>query len=385
MDKSLYTNIPPKYQYSRNIAVCSFLNTLIKFDSLTYDITIFEESVYQFLVQITKLGCSVIVIDNKSEGMSTKHLLDLIKKFSLLIEKYLTENNLEIDFIPIMFLISLKNDRYKKPYTNIFKELERLYSNNNSSINLEQSIIIGNKAGRLKQGIYSKDINCDDRAFAYNIGIKKFMTPENLFSKDSSPRKWSWSDSYMSIDDRKLLLKKQKYLIEPPFNSIFTNIESKNYIFISGPPSSGKSLLSKRIEEYFINNSISNSKILILDINKFEGRKDILFEFEKSLKMDYVVIIIVDSLYNDYERNLYFTKIPDKKYYFEISTKLDICQLLNSIKVEKSKTYTLELYKSSDFYTFKKKYQEFNPLETNIEYVTYPLKIRTSPELFYHY
>ncbi len=317
--------------------------------------------------------------------------------------------NNEINQIPFIMLFSLCNNRFKKPFTHSFNKIKELYFSNSKAINLNDSIVIGPNAGRIKTYMYNADISDHDRAFAANIGINNFRTPNQIFCNDKTPRQWQWK--YDVIND---IMLKQKTITEISLNNIFNKDVLTNkkcfIVFIAGPPSSGKSCLGNRVKAEIKN--ISPYDTVILDIGAYNKRYELAGTFQRcissginsinndssnidnNISSNITNIIVIDFLENSAKRNVYFNFINSRiqdidalyaNVYIEIDTTRTVCEFLNKFDLQISKK-NKELYRSYDYNEYYKSYSEFSSIQKiPIKFMKFPLKIYLRKELFYHY
>ncbi|KAF7302583.1 hypothetical protein HMN09_00892800 [Mycena chlorophos] len=82
-----------------------------------------------------------------------------------------------------MFVATGKTDRYRKPMTGMWQELERLFADDGVNIDKSASFYVGHGAGRQNPaGKRNRDSTGIDRKFALNLDIP-FFTPEVLHLK----------------------------------------------------------------------------------------------------------------------------------------------------------------------------------------------------------
>lgn len=357
-DNGILYFISNTFQYKPNIAVFSFSKTLIA-GKIPDDIILYNPRVVDTLKQINEHG-SLIIIENVLKA-SPETVKKSLGKFMQLIDN-------EQNHIPFIFMFSLKNNRYKKPYTHIFVRLQELYQ---KPIDIAKSIMIGGNAGRLASSIFREDEYDYDRAFAHNIGLT-FRTPEQVILGDQTPRNWSWR---LSIDE---IIKEQRSQIEVPFENIFER-KSPYLIFIGGPPASGKTVLANRIKKYLGN-------VNIFDINNYENIPQMLGVIKETAPEE--TTIIVDTLKNDQFRGLYLELFPGWSVrYIELSTSRKTCEFLNKFRLQISRSPKLEEYNKLAFNSYFESYRppDVNKFGDDFKYIKYPLVLRKRDELYFHY
>lgn len=396
--------ISTNFRYQSNVAILSFNNTLIK-DEISKEklpyMQLYNNKVLPFLQQVNIHG-SIIIIENMYKTSQENIKLSIGRFFKLL--------NNEANMIPFMILFPLKNNKFKMPYTHIFKRVITLYKMHDPSldIDLEASIVIGNNAGRSATTIYKCDSSDVDRAFASNVGISNFRTPNQTFENDLTPRQWRWKNNKLAK-----ILERQKVLTEVPINTI---IQSYNnlIIFIAGPPTSGKTVLGERIK-YYLDNMKKLS--VIYDINKFESSRSLQTILHSDLINEIslnntslnntslnIVRIIVDSLETHPKRESYFKLLETLEFksiefdvkYIEIDIDRPSCEFLNLYSLQIAKIPTIELTPVHSYNTyynyyripnFNKLLDSFNKLskKIDIKYIKYPIIFYIRKEIHYHF
>lgn len=385
-DNKLLYYIHDHYKFEYNLSILSFSNTLIEGeihkDNITY-MTLFDDSVEKTLTELNEYG-SIVIIEN------TKVSKEAIK---LSVGKFFTLLKIEIPFI---IIFSLSDNKYKKPYTHILSKLYDIYqyktNKTDKKFDLENSIVIGNNAGRLGSRYFKPDISDCDKAFASNIGISNFRTPEQVFRNDQTSRQWKWAKN-LNIQ---AVLNKQKTLVEQSFEAI---IDKTDIIYITGPPASGSTLLGNRINA-FIQKSGHQSEII--DINNYSN-SILMLDFISRQVIDLTnnprILIIIDYLETTAKRLKHFTTVIKNiervinVQYIEMNTPRDLCEFMNKFRLQISKSSKIELTKQSIYNAY---YRYYKPLIENgltmslpknidLKYISYPLIIRERPELFYKF
>jgi bifunctional polynucleotide phosphatase/kinase len=202
--------------------------------------------------------------------------------------------------IPIIFLMSTEDDKYRKPRIGLWKILSK------ENIIKEGSFYVGDAAGRIKTNEYKKDHSDSDRKFAENIGIT-FYTPEVFFLNEKE-RKWEYQG--YKLDKQ---IKKVDYPKLPKNN--------KTIVLVSGLPGSGKSCLAQKLEKKYKYTFLSKDK----DKGKFNSNLKKCFESNEN-------IIVEGLLYSSDQRKLFLDHAKQygyNKILIQVKTDMDLSYHLN--------------------------------------------------------
>ncbi|ODN99428.1 polynucleotide kinase 3'-phosphatase [Cryptococcus wingfieldii CBS 7118] len=124
-------------------------------------------------------GKHLVVISNQGDK-SPKRRGEWREKLSLIAAKMPKD-------IPFRVLAALDKDVYRKPNIGMFQSASELYRREGLVIDMDNSLFIGDAAGRPSNGGKPKDHNDTDYKFALNVGLK-FVTPEEHFLGHPRPR-----------------------------------------------------------------------------------------------------------------------------------------------------------------------------------------------------
>lgn len=250
--------------------------------------------------------------------------------------------------LPINFILSSKDDKYRKPNIGMYEVLESMME-----IDKSKSFYVGDAAGRIFNGKRKRDFSSSDRYFAYNIGID-FHNPEQFFDQPC--------DSYYQMDN--IAFNKLKSLkLCHQFNGLTTlSMNKPEMIIVVGYPSCGKTS--------FINRYFSTYK-----------RNPKIYGFEK---------IIIDGTNHTKKIREKFIKIAREKKLnvrcFYLNIDLSISKHLNNFRML---TQDIPKYKDVVFNTCRK-YFELPELSEGIDKIIYvnfvPIfELKEHEKIFYKY
>ncbi|KAL2073223.1 hypothetical protein VTL71DRAFT_10547 [Oculimacula yallundae] len=172
------------------------------------------------VVVLSNQGGISLKPDTKAPKASTSKLVSFKTKVSAVFG--------QLDF-PISIYAATGKDMYRKPRTGMWTELLEDYGISPDSLDLENSIFVGDAGGREAFNGRPKDFSCSDRNFAHNVGVK-FHTPEEYFLGEA-PRPFT-----RTFDPIEYLKISADEVIEP--------YEKKNpcdVVLFCGSPAAGKS------------------------------------------------------------------------------------------------------------------------------------------------
>ncbi|KAK6605058.1 bifunctional polynucleotide phosphatase/kinase [Botrytis cinerea] len=128
--------------------------------------------------------------------------------------------------IPVSIYVATEKDIYRKPRMGMWKELLEDYDIHlPGDLKLQESIFVGDAAGRHASTGKSKDFSCSDRNFAENVGIK-FYTPKNIFSTKHRDRSLAPSNQEITALKTPQVVQKDN---------------PKDIVILCGSPGAGKS------------------------------------------------------------------------------------------------------------------------------------------------
>ncbi|OCF43278.1 polynucleotide kinase 3'-phosphatase [Kwoniella heveanensis CBS 569] len=140
--------------------------------------------------------------------------------------------------VPLRILAALsKNDIYRKPNIGMYEVVQQLYRSKGYDIDLEDSVFVGDAAGRAGKGAQGKDHGDTDYKFALNVGLR-FVTPEEHFLGHPRPH---FPEPPIGFKPSKLATLSKLPHIVPSHTPIASTSSTPEIVLFVGPPASGKS------------------------------------------------------------------------------------------------------------------------------------------------
>jgi bifunctional polynucleotide phosphatase/kinase len=269
-------NIDTNYiiDYTKQIFGFDLDSTLIKFNLKTDNFELQYPNIINKLKDLSKLY-NIIIITNQNHNK-----YDLFEtKIKKLLKLFETHN------IYISIYVSIKNDFFRKPNTNIISIIEKDYNN-------KIKYYCGDACGR------EKDFSDTDLKFAINLNIPIF-TPEYIFCNDNT--------SKINIDNiiyPKLNIKKYNFEYNP---------QLKDMVIMVGFAGSGKSTIAQLVQEKGL---INNIYYEIINRDTLKTIQKCINQTIKSIKLNYSIII--DNTNPSKEERKKFIDIG-KKYNYNIT------------------------------------------------------------------
>ena len=306
-------------QYSSKIAMFDLDHTLVKprqakkYPKNSTDWMWWDRTILQRLSDINEKGFTIVIITNQA-GVEKKaakrdEVMERIQNIFKEILDYCEPRYVEV-------YISLAVDVYRKPNTTIFEK----YIFPQVKNKLEKVFYVGDAAGR------PEDFSDSDRKFAFNLHIllkyelpnKKigvpFATPEEFFRSDPfEPRSWS------GLNPRQIYEASKG---EKEWSPSELTSGTRYVILLVGPPASGKSTISAKIEK-------SCESICYVSQDICRTKEKCLSEFSHGLRSDKKIIIVDNTNPDEESRKRYIA--ATRLYEDEIGYKFTIlCIVMKS-------------------------------------------------------
>ncbi len=361
---SILCHFPKTYKFNKTVAIITFYGVIVKkpLYSPTLKLYNHDKLINDKIKLLIKNNVSVIFF----ESVIPEHVKKCADVFGL----YKKEKQLQVACV-----ISTDNNKYAKPYTHMWDFIKKIFKIKGSiKIDIDKSLYIGVHAGRKLNPHVRNDRSCVDRSFAYNIKMK-FTTSNAFFQNDVMPFRWSWS-FVPNKKDREILatqkLNNPKILHE--LDILEDDIDKKKIIVITGLKYSGKTTLSKKIQNLWeTEKSITVFYMQFTSETKIEAINETIY---KNIIID--IDINSKSLMSIMKNSMTY-EIPT--ILVDLTTPNELISLFNHMSVQTSKT-------SNIVYDFKKKVKpKYNIFQDSpiIEYIAIHPRIAVVDEYWYKY
>jgi len=282
-----------KFRLRQKIAIFDYDWTLVKpktngtFSKNVDDWMWLTKKVPEILMNYYKNGYCIVIVSNQTK--STEMKLNQIKNV--------------LSTLPIPSIISVAyEEEFKKPKRIMFDMIV-----GDKKIDIDKSFFVGDALGR--QGDWS-DV---DKRFAENIGLKKILSPDDLFSMNET---------------NEIVVKKNK---------------NTEIIVMVGYPGSGKSTVS---------NSFDKSKYKVVSGDEFLTSKKMIIEAKKHIEKGFSVIFDATN-----------PTIEKRKEYVNLANLYSLpirCIVLKTDITESMfrNNKRQKVIPKITYYVFRKKYQE---------------------------
>lgn len=254
------------------------------------------------------LLCIISNQKNLLEENRLKQKEEFERKLGQLQEEFIKKN------IRMNYLVSFRDDYYRKPLTGLFHYLKNECKKRNLKIDMSKSFYCGDAAGRVYDS-GKKDFGASDLFFAHNCQLT-FYIPEYVFLNQPLPTFSFPSRPYLDCHSSKLPTISTK--------SIF-------FMMIMGPPASGKSYIGEKIKEKYGG--------VILETDKVKSKEKMIKKIKEELgNIKSVIVIGTYPKREDREEILQEVKKMNgmNRYGIEMTTSKEMIQHMNAFRVEYS-------------------------------------------------
>ena len=265
------------------------------------DFELVFENIIDKLTELYKQNYNIVIFSNQSD------LLSIEKQEKKKIVLGRIEKLIDLLGFEISIFISTQKNIFRKPNLGM---LDFFIEKTNIKLDYKNSYYVGDAGGRIKTKQGKKDFACSDRMFAINANLK-FYTPEEFFIEN-----YNENIKYVCINKAETLFLNGKNLeleISKQEDKI-KKIIKNNIIFFQGPPASGKSYLSNRLEKLGYN---------IISQDRLGTKAKVISEFKKLLK-DMNNKIVLDNTNGSKKYRNSFTEILNKQNREYVLINIDI-------------------------------------------------------------
>jgi bifunctional polynucleotide phosphatase/kinase len=309
-------------KYSAKLAMFDLDHTLVKprqgkkYPKNAMDWMWWDKEVPKKLTSLCEKGFTIIIITNQAgaekKAAKSEEIMERIQNIFQEITDICSPHYIEV-------YVSLAMDIYRKPNTTIFETyiLPQM-------LDVSKKVFyIGDAAGR------KEDFSDSDRKFAFNLHLflryrfpndktgVPFATPEEFFlDKNMEERHWIGFDPREYCNESKF---KEKLVLEELVPMYEESLTSRYVILLIGPPASGKSTLSEKIESKYGDVCYVNQDIC-------RTKENCLKEFSRCLRTKKRIILIDNTNPEEETRKKYSTAA--RLYEEKMKTKIYIVYAL---------------------------------------------------------
>jgi hypothetical protein len=278
-------------------------------------------------------------------------------------------------YLAAIGIFSFTRNRYSKPFTGGMEKLQELAADiagAHFTFRPDWSIVVSPHIG-----IGGKYI---DRAFAHNIGIQTVITPALYFKQTTLRVGWNWP-TYVLTEAQK----KKLFLFdgEPRFSQFLC--AGQNLVVITGPPSSGKTILGRRIAQFVGGCTLCKNE---LPPAKSFGTKSIVHISSAPTARDKEVLVkwLCDNGTGNAHVGTNRAAAPNLVW-IEMNVSRQLAEFLRNLRVQISKQSCPAL---SPYTEIKNYYRHVEPLDDDkipevIKHLRFPLILKQIKELNYIY
>ncbi|KAF7302604.1 hypothetical protein HMN09_00894900 [Mycena chlorophos] len=186
-----------------------------------------KECVPTKLGQAANEGYSIVIVTNQAALKSPKLEREWKEKLALVVAA--------IPEVPFRLLAATAKDKFRKPMTGMWDEVQRMFAEDGVEIDKSASFFVGDFAGRIYgDSGKKKDFAGTDRKWALNVGVR-FFTPEEYFLGEDPDPKFSLKGFHPSS------LPEALPLFEPVSSPLLPLKPTQELVLFIGYPCLGKS------------------------------------------------------------------------------------------------------------------------------------------------
>lgn len=347
-DIGLWIWIPENFKFYESIAFFTIKNNILDQDS---------KFQYAGIAKLKDLA-TIIIYENGAND-------ELIYTFNNIISESVDQAN-------IIGIFSFKKNRYSKPYTGSFEFIEKLAQekDTNFKFKLEWSIMVSSEIG--------VNLQYKDRAFAYNIGIQTVVLPSLFFLSEPYKKiKWSWPKNVLTSINKKKIF---QYDNEQKFAD-FTFADHINIVIITGPPTSGKTILGQRICKFIGNCQICKNEIPPI----INGKSLVIINESPTLAEKQKMIYYLMEYNKPYKLETTEKQTMPNLVWIEMNVSKQLVMFLRHLQVQVKKQSCPILRPNKDYTDYYKTFENLYDMPPAITRIHFKLVLKKIPELEYIY